>query len=121
MALLGRSNQAKNWLAKRASPASHSDSRFPAFWNAFHDWLPDVDHGGVLQMALQLMIMQADDGLITLLPAWPPEWNVDFKLHAPGRTIIEGSVRDGEFVHLHVSPPASTARVKVAQNRNSLP
>jgi len=121
LALLGRSNHVKDWLVKRASPTSHSDSRFPAFWNAFHDWIPDVDHGGVLQLALQLMIMQADDGTITLFPAWPPEWNVDFKLHAPGRTIIEGSVRDGEFVHLQVSPPGSRARLKVAQNRKPLP
>ena len=58
-------------MTKRASDAAHSDSRFPAFWNAFHDWVPDMDHGGVLQMALQSMLMQCEGKEIRLLPAWP--------------------------------------------------
>ena len=82
MALLGLTQQAKDSLIRRASPASHSESRFPAFWNAFHDWIPDIDHGGVLQLALQFMLMQPTDKQILLLPAWPKEWDADFKLHA---------------------------------------
>ena len=107
MALLGRSQQAMEWLTKRASSASHSESRFPAFWNAFHDWVPDVDHGGVLQMALKLMLMQADDQQIVLLPAWPKDWDVDFKLHAPMETVVEGSVCHGEVTRLRISSRAA--------------
>src|SRR5205823_4748689 len=36
MALLGLTEQAKEYVTKRASPASHSTSRFPAFWDQFH-------------------------------------------------------------------------------------
>lgn len=106
MAFLGLTNQAKEWVSKRAGPASHSDSRFPAFWNAFHDWIPDMDHGGVLQMALQSMLMQCDGRQILLLPAWPREWDADFKLHAPFQTILEGKVRAGWIEDLHVTPEA---------------
>jgi hypothetical protein len=111
MALLGLTDQAKQWISRRASPASHSDSRFPAFWNAFHDWVPDMDHGGVLQLALQLMLMQCEGRQILLLPAWPPQWDADFKLHAPYQTIVEGRVRDGKIVDLRVSPAERAADV----------
>ena len=106
MAFLGLTDQAKEWISKRAGPASHSDSRFPAFWNAFHDWIPDMDHGGVLQMALQSMLMQCEGRQILLLPAWPREWDADFKLHAPFQTIVEGKVREGWIEDLRVTPEA---------------
>jgi hypothetical protein len=112
MALLGLTEQVKEWVVKRASPASHSDSRFPAFWNQFHDWVPDIDHGGVLQMALQLMLMQAEGDRIVFLPAWPREWNAEFRLHAPGNVIVEGSVREGRVVDLKVSPKTAEDRVQ---------
>src|SRR4029079_3585404 len=92
MALIWLHEQAKEYLTKRASPASHSDSRFPGFWNAFHDWVPDMDHRGVLPLALQHTLMQCDRYQIHVLPAWPTQWNSDFKLHAPLNTIIEGKV-----------------------------
>jgi alpha-L-fucosidase 2 len=117
LALLGRADEARDFLIKRASPESHSDSRFPAFWNAFHDWVPDVDHAGVLQLALQFMLLQADGNSITLLPAWPQGWNADFKLHAPNRTIIEASVRNGQITHLEVTAPESKPHILIAQNR----
>jgi hypothetical protein len=112
-AFLGLSDVAKEYVSKRASPASHSDSRFPGFWNAFHDWVPDMDHGGVLQLALQSMLMQCEGRQILLLPAWPKEWDVEFKLHAPYRTVVEGKVVGGEIVELHVTPPERKADVVV--------
>ena len=57
--------------------------------------------------AIQEMLMAADpygDGKIYLLPAWPKEWNVDFKLHAPQQTTVEASVRNGKVVKLKVNP-----------------
>jgi hypothetical protein len=112
MAYLGLVEQAKDYLTKRASPASHSDSRFPAFWNAFHDWIPDMDHGGVLQLALQAMLMQTEGSEILLLPSWPKEWDCDFKLHAPQQTIVEGTVRQGRLTDLHLTPAHRRADVK---------
>jgi hypothetical protein len=102
MALLGLAEEARQSLTLRASPASHSDSRFPGFWNAFHDWIPDMDHGGVLQMALQLMLVQTEGDRIEWLPAWPAHWNADFKLHLPGAKISEGSVRAGRLENLKI-------------------
>jgi len=50
------------------------------------------------------MLMQADGRQIILLPAWPKEWNVEFKLHAPAQTTVEGSYRDGKMQSLTVTP-----------------
>jgi hypothetical protein len=114
MALLGLTDQAKEWISKRAAPASHSDSRFPAFWNAFHDWVPDVDHGGVLQMALQSMLMQCEGREIRILPAWPKVWDVNFKLHAPFQTVVEGRVRNGQVEELRLTSESRRADVILA-------
>jgi len=103
MALLGLAEEARGYLLQRSSEASHSDSRFPAFWNQFHDWIPDIDHGGVLSLALQLMLLQADEEQTLMLPAWPKEWTADFKLHAPGQQVVQASVRDGEIRDLVIS------------------
>jgi hypothetical protein len=113
MAFLGLTEQAKDFLTKRASDASHSQSRFPAFWDAFHDWIPDMDHGGVLQLALQSMLMQCDGREIRFLPAWPADWDVKFKLHAPFQTVVEGQVRGGKLAELKVVPAARRADVIV--------
>jgi hypothetical protein len=43
-------------------------------------------------------------GGIRLLPAWPKEWNVEFRLHAPGRTVVEGRIENGEVRELRVTP-----------------
>jgi hypothetical protein len=43
-------------------------------------------------------------GKIRLLPAWPEEWDVDFKLHAPGQTTVEVVFNQGEFTELIVNP-----------------
>ena len=115
MAYLGLTEQTREWVSRRAGDASHSDSRFPAFWNAFHDWLPDMDHGGVLQLALQAMLMQCEGKEIRLLPAWPREWDADFKLHAPYRTVLEGKVRAGEIVELRVTPESRRPDVIIHQ------
>jgi hypothetical protein len=112
-AFLGLTDVAKEYVTMRAAPVSHSDSRFPGFWNAFHDWVPDMDHGGVLQLALQSMLMQCEGRRIILLPAWPEEWDCDFKLHAPLRTVVEGKVRSGRIESLLVTPEERRADVIV--------
>jgi len=113
MALLGLTGEAKDNVTRRASPEQHSDSRFPGFWNAHKDWLPDLDHGGVLQLALQFMLMQCDGDEIGLLPAWPREWDAEFKLHAPRSTVVEARVSGGHIVDLHVTPPSRRRGVVV--------
>ena len=53
---------------------------------------------------LQEMLMQTHGDKIHLLPAWPMDWDVDFKLHAPGNTTVELSMRNGEVIKLEVFP-----------------
>jgi len=87
--------------------------RFPAFWGPNYDWTPDQDHGGVLMKTLQAMLLQTDGQKIFLLPAWPKEWNVDFKLHAPQQTVVEGVYRDGKMQSLRVTPESRRADVEM--------
>ena len=55
-------------------------------------------------IGMQEMLMQTHGGKIRLMPAWPTEWDVDFKLHAPGRTIVEGRVHTGSVTDLAITP-----------------
>ena len=68
-------------------------------------------HGEGGTMAFDLMLLQADGDAIHLLPAWPTDWDVDAKLHAPGRTIVRVRVVEGELVSLDVEPPERLADV----------
>lgn len=114
MAYLGLTEDARQAVVSRAR---HHDpgERFPAFWGPNYDWTPDQDHGGVLMKAFQSMLLQSDGGKVFLLPAWPKDWNVEFKLHAPQRTIVEGEYRDGRLVSLKVSPASRRPAVVCMQ------
>ena len=102
-ALLGLTGESQRMIVHNFSE-KHEGSRFPAFWGPNYDWIPDQCHGNVNMRALQNMLIQDVDGKIHLFPAWPKEWNVDFKLYAPFNTIVEGSVKQGEIVKLRVDP-----------------
>jgi len=102
-AMLGLTTEAQRDVVKNFTSA-HTGSRFPAFWGPNFDWIPDQDHGSVASIALQRMLMHCDDGQIRLLPAWPKEWNVDFRLHAPGQSVVEALVVDGEIQQLCITP-----------------
>lgn len=105
MAYMGLVDEAKSNLVGRAK-SYHTESRFPVFWGPNYDWVPDQDHGGVLMKAFQSMLIQADpySDKIYLLPAWPKEWNGEFKLHAPNKTILQGKIKDGNIYDLIVTP-----------------
>ncbi len=102
-ALLGRTEDAAQMVTDNFN-TKHEGSRFPAFWGPNYDWVPDQDHGSVNMRALQNMLIQTDGDKILLFPAWPKNWDVDFKLHAPKNTIIEGSFKNGEVEKIEVSP-----------------
>ena len=112
MAYLGLADEARRI---RCGPArSHDDrSRFPAFWGPNYDWVPDQDHGSILLKTVQAMLMQTDGRKIYLLPAWPADWDVRFKLHAPYRTVVEGEYRGGKLVHLSVTPESRRSDVVI--------
>ena len=102
-AYLGLAAEAKDMLVQRFS-RRHEGSRFPAFWGPNFDWVPDQDHGSGGMITLQAMLLQADAGRILLFPAWPRDWDVEFKLRAPMSTTVAGALRRGELVDLSVEP-----------------
>lgn len=103
-ALLGLTGEARRMIVHNFGKKQYEGSRFPAFWRPKYDWVPEQDQGTVNMRALQNMLIQDVDGKILLFPAWPEEWDVDFKLHAPQNTVIEGKFEDGELKKLKVVP-----------------
>jgi hypothetical protein len=58
-------------------------------------------------VGLQEMLLAAEPdakGKIYLLAAWPKEWDVSFRLHAPGKTLITCDIEEGKITRLEVSP-----------------
>lgn len=91
----------------------NSERRFPAFWGPGFDWTPDHNWGGSGMIGLQEMLMQVDGKQIYLFPAWPKNWDVHFKLHAPYQTTIEVILKKGKVEHLKVVPQSRAADIKI--------
>jgi alpha-L-fucosidase 2 len=104
-AMLGYAGLAKEDVSYNLT-RKDADLKFPAFWAAGNDYKPDEDNGGNGENGLQQMLLQSDDNKILLLPAWPADWDADFKLHAAYRTTVEGRVRNGRLIGLTVTPAA---------------
>jgi hypothetical protein len=107
MAACGWTDEAKQRAIYKMANTDSPQARFPAFFGPGHDWLPDHNWGGAGMTGIQEMLLAPEPGptgKLYLLPAWPREWDVSFKLHAPGRTIVEAVVRGGRVVSLEVTP-----------------
>jgi hypothetical protein len=100
-ARLGLTDEAASITIKKLKD---SDRRFPTFWGPGHDWVPDHNWGGSGMIGLQEMLLQTDDKKIFLFPAWPKDWSVSFKLHAPYNTTVEGVLTNGKLTSLQVIP-----------------
>ncbi len=92
--------QAKKLTVQKMGPSY----RFPAQLKTHFDWVPDMDQAGTFLIGLQEMLMQTRDSSIHLLPAWPDDWDVNFKMHAPYQTTVEGTVSGGKLTRLKVIP-----------------
>lgn len=91
--------------------------RFPVFWGPGHDWVPDHNWGGSGMIGLQEMLMQTDGRKIYLFGAWPKDWDVDFKLHAPYQTVVEGKFRNGKMGMLKVTPEERRKNVTIIRTQ----
>lgn len=100
-ACLGLTEEAKRLALAKLSNGPH---RFPAFWGPGYDWTPDHNWGGSGMIGLQEMLLQTNGEQIFLFPAWPKEWDIHFKLHAPGETTVEATLKDGKVTDLKVLP-----------------
>lgn len=113
-ALLGLTDEAKKVVITEFT--SYGGQRFQWFWSKNSDWIPDMDNGGAGMMTLQLMLLQCHGDRIQLLPAWPADWNADFKLLAPHKTVVEGRVENGKLIHLKVIPASRSKDVVVGSH-----
>jgi hypothetical protein len=106
MAALGLTAEAGRRIVEKLSNQK-SQVRFPAFFGPGHDWLPDHNWGGSAMTGLQEMLVAADpleSKPALLLPAWPNEWEVAFKLHVANPAIIVGHYRNGRLVDFCTEP-----------------
>ena len=111
-AYAGNAREAKEGLVHRFRHASRQ-CRFPVYGSQGPDSCPDFDHFGAGSTALQRMLVQYDQEKILLFPAWPSEWDVEFKLHAPQNTVIEAAMKQGKVEILQVSPASRKADIVV--------
>ena len=96
------------WTDEKLADGPH---RFPAFWGPGYDWTPDHNWGGSGMIGLQEMLLQTEGDRIYILPAWPRDRDVHFKLHAPGNTTVEVLYEDGQVKRLDVLPRERKADV----------
>lgn len=112
-ARMGMTKEAADYNTRKLKD---SDRRYPTFWGPGHDWVPDHNHGGSGMIGLQEMLMQTFGDKILLFPAWPKEWDVDFKLHAPNNTTVEGVLANGKLISLKVTPESRRKDVVITMN-----
>lgn len=109
-ACLGLTEEARKLSLAKMANGPH---RFPAFWGPGYDWTPDHNWGGSGMIGLQEMLLQTEGDRILLFPAWPKEWDVHFKLHAPGKTTVEATLKDGKVTELKVLPESRRKDVSI--------
>lgn len=112
-ALLGLTDTARNYVVSNANN-SNSSFRFPTMWGPNFDWVPDQDHGTVTMNALQRMLIQTEGDTILLLPAWPTDWDVAFRVYAPQNTVIEGVLEEGCLTSLNITPASRKTDITIA-------
>ena len=137
-ALLGLANETAEMAIARATlgpsvtgmPAGGS-YRWLGFQGGIGTGGTATDHGAVGAAGLRYMLLQSgtmdEDEVpsdqIVLFPAWPcKDWAVDFKLHAPGNTVVEGSYDGaGKLSRFTVTPASRRADIVFAGCVTSVP
>ena len=113
-ACLGLTEEAKRLTLQKMDDGPH---RFPAFWGPGFDWTPDHNWGGSGMIGLQEMLLQTSGNSILLFPAWPAEWDVHVKLHAPNQTTVEVEVKEGNITRLEVIPATRQKDIVICNPR----
>ncbi len=109
-ARLGMTEMARDILAHNVQ-LKNPGTRFPAMWGPIYDGVPDTDHGANIIHQLQEMVMQVRDGKIYLMPAFPKEWDVSFRLHPDKNTVITATYEKGRLKKLEVKPESERKRI----------
>lgn len=103
-------------LALNRLKLKNSGRRFPTFWGPGFDWVPDHNWGGSGMIGLQEMLLQADGKKIYVLPSWPLDCDVEFKLHAPFKTTVHVKVSNRKIVFVNVFPKSRANDVIMPAN-----
>jgi len=111
-AYAGNAAEAQAGLVQRFRHAS-PQCRFPLYGSAGPDSCPDFDHFGAGSTALQRMLVQEAGDKILLLPAWPANWDADFKLHLTRGAFISGQVTNSKLTDWKIEPAARRKDVVV--------
>jgi hypothetical protein len=117
-ALLGLAHRAKWGVHDRANGTRKpQEYRFPGLFAGVEgpNSGPASEVMGFGSAALQYMLLQEDFSSahkLTLLPAWPCDWDVEFKLHAALQTTVVGKVVNGVLTY-DVTPARRRADVCV--------
>lgn len=124
-ALIGNVQLASKMLLERVYTPPAPGYRFPGFAPHEQDFDPSADHFANMNRALQDMLIQSgDDGFdnttVVLLPTWPCQWDVSFKLWGPLQTSVQLEYADGHVQSLIVDPPERKSAVKFANCVSSL-
>ena len=119
-AMLGMTDEAKRhlltYVTKEEPNRGNRDSfRFPGFYGPAQDWFPVQTQPSIAMSTLQNMLVQYEDHRILMFPAWPQEWDADFKVHLPYETTIEGVLKDGVVESLTVTPEHRDADIEFVQ------
>lgn len=100
-ALLGLTDESIDRMRLHLS-CTNTQNRYPGFWGPNYNWVPDMDHSSVFALALQRMLLQADESHLELLPSWSNKWDVHFRLFAPGGRTVELCYEAGEVTYRQV-------------------
>ena len=60
------------------------------------------------------LLQPGENGTVVVLPGWPCQWDVHFKLRAPRNTTVEGVWKGGKLLNLTVVPAWRMPWVQVA-------
>ena len=119
-ACAGNAAEAAEGLVRRFRTAS-TMCRFPLYGKEGPDSCPDFDHFGAGSVALQRMLVQEAGRKILLLPAWPADWDADFKLHLTSGAVVTGTVKDGRLSAWDIVPASRKNDVAVCQPQPAKP
>jgi len=103
LALLGYTSEARVSLNDRVTSINF-EKVFPGFYGTNFNEIPDIDHGCIIMLTLQRMILQENLNQIHLLPAFPMAWSGKFKLFAANNTCIEAEIKNGVIQTLNITP-----------------
>ena len=91
-ALLGLTEEAVKHMKYRI-PNVDERAIFPAFWGPNYDETPDQDHGSNILLCVAAMLYQES----RMLPAWPKDWDVSFRLPDGKGGFVTVNYENGEL------------------------